>query len=338
MTKDPTPPPAANPGLTAAMGLTGQAGLTSGTDVSSLLQTILYGATGRQGVTSAPLTGFLPRWAQDNQQVAGLVAQGSVDPYLPIPNDPSTWQVYKGSGPAADPNAAKHNQLAHDYGDTPANAGTTGDTTTTVGQMMNEPYLWSEDEVASAIKKFQKAGLTSVVDFDSMQKAWSGLVQRAGAMYSMSSGKNKVTPWDVLDIYKNEMSKAGTTDPNAPFTGSRTTTQRNVSEISQGDAWAALKQTTTQLLGHDPSDQEVRDFAYRMNSLAAASPSISTTTTQYDKGQATNSNTTSKAGFNASDIQKSAYDQAQSDPDYAEFQSGSTYFNAALSALGQIGA
>ena len=91
------------------------------------------------------------------------------------------------------------------------------------------------------------------------------------------------------------------------------------------------------MLGRDPTDQEMRDFTYRMNQLAARNPSISKTITSYKNGEAVSQNTHTNPGFTAADMAQKAYDTAQSNPDYAEYQSATTYFNAALSALGPIG-
>lgn len=306
-------------------------------NLESIIQSVLLGATNnpRQGLTSQPLVNMnlMPRWARNNPELRKAVYGGGLDPYLPS-NDPGSWQVFISGSDMSKTTATSSATAAEQR------ATLRGDQTRTVSAVVNEPFLWDENEVADAIKKFQKAGVTSVVDFDSLQKAWSGLAQRAGAMYSLSSGQKKVTPWDVLDLYKSEVAKAGTggAGGSGGFTGTHTQTQKTVTEIREADAWSALRQTTSQLLGHDPDDQEVRDFAYRMNSLAAANPSISTTTGNYQDGQLTNSSTKTKPGFGSADVARNAYDDAQEDPDYAEYQSSTTYFNAALAALGEIGA
>lgn len=122
------------------------------------------------------------------------------------------------------------------------------------------------------------------------------------------------------------------------FTGSKTQTNTSVSQISEGEAWSTLRQGLQAMLGRDPSDEEVRDFTYRMNQLAAQNPAISETITRYKNGDAISSNTKSvDAGFSGGDVQEAAYHDAVNDPQYAEYQSATTYFNAALSALGAIG-
>jgi hypothetical protein len=124
---------------------------------------------------------------------------------------------------------------------------------------------------------------------------------------------------------------------NEPFTGNKTTTQRSVSEITEGEAWSSLQQTLSAMLGRDPSDEEVRQFTYKMNGLAAQNPAISKTITKYKDGEAVSSSTHTSGGFSAGDVAQSAYEKAQDNPEYGEYQAATTYFNAAMSALGAIG-
>ena len=208
------------------------------------------------------------------------------------------------------------------------------DRTLTAAQVKNLPYTWSEEKITSVMKLMRESGI-NVTTFEQMGQAWGNLVNRASMIYSMSEGKNKVTPWDVLDMYKSEAKAAGTlTDFE---NGSKTTVNRSVANITEGEAWASLQQTVSQMLGHDPSDQEVRDFAYKMNQLAAENPAITKTITKYRAGEATSSSSSTEGGFSAADMAKSAYEKAQGDPDYAEYQASTVYYNAALSALGAIG-
>lgn len=328
------PQPPQNSGLIQAM--LGQASAMGGS-IEEILQQTMLGMSGRQGLTSQPLTGLLPKWFYKSPQLVQAVTAGRLDPYLPT-NDPSSWRVFVGGGSMPAPNPRLSQKPTENFG--PELVREQGhDRTEMVNSVMNQPFLWDGDKVAEAIKKFQDAGVTGVTDFDSMQKAWSGLVQRAGAMYSLSSGQRKVTPWDVLDLYKTEMQKAGTFGGSESGGSPTTVTQRSrsVSTITHGDGWSALQNTLSRMLGRDPSDEEVRDFVGRMNHLAAKNPTITTSTTSGigTANQSTSSRT--KAGFNSNDILENAYRDAQSDDDYAEYQSASTYFNATLSALGAIG-
>lgn len=313
-----------------------QQGLTK-----SDIETLLLG-TVRQSLSTHPLQQRTPAWIP--APLRPYVRAGAVDPYLGT-GDQATWRVFMGGQKGYTVGTQRHGaapgqQVANDL----AKPYTTkkrvrGDKTVSLQQAMNEPYLWDEAEVGDAIKRFQAAGVTSVTDFNSLTEAWGAMVQRAGAMYSLSAGQRKVTPWDVLDLYKKEQIAAGIKpgpgDPN--FNGTLTQVSKSVSDISEGDAWASLQGTLSQMLGRDPSDEELRDFTYRMNSLAARNPSITKTIQRYKNGQIASTSSHTSAGFGANDVAEEAYQNAQADPEYAEYQAATTYFNALASALGPIG-
>lgn len=205
----------------------------------------------------------------------------------------------------------------------------------TVTRALNQPYLWDEQELDEAMKKMQDAGL-DVKSFDDVNSVWQGLVERAAKTYTISEGEKKVTPWDVLDLVKREDATAnGGEDPDN-FT--HVSTSKSVQDISEGEAWSVMQSNLSRMLGRDPSDQEVRDFAHRMNGLAARNPAISKTISTYKDGRLTNSTTREvDSGFTADDMMMKSYEDAQSDPEYGAYQAGATYFNATMGALGALG-
>lgn len=303
------------------------------------IQSMILGSV-RSSLTSQPLVGPMPWWVKSNPGFLAAVQNNAADPYLGAdPNDKAAWRVYMGGAHQG----AAHLVGSHTDKTRPhVTHGPGGDNTLTYAQALNQPLNWSADQTADAIKKFNAAGMP-VTNFNDLMAAWGSIVAKAAGMYSMSSGTKKVTPWDALDIFKDEQVKAGTfKDPYAPggalYTGNIARVERSVADIGEGEAWSALQSKLSDMLGRDPTDQETRDFTYRMHSLAAHNPSISKTIDHYVNGQNTGSTThTTTSGFSDGDIQEQAYQRAQSDPEYAEFQAGSTYFNAALSALGAIG-
>jgi hypothetical protein len=206
----------------------------------------------------------------------------------------------------------------------------------TVTRALNQPYLWDEEELDSAMKRMQDAGL-DVKSFDDVNSVWESLVERAAKTFTISEGEKKVTPWDVLDLIEREDEVAnGSAIDDENFT--HTSTSKSIQDISEGEAWATLQSNLSRMLGRDPSDQEVRDFTHRMNGLAARNPSISRTVSTYKDGRLSNSTTREvDSGFTADDMAMTSYEDAQANPEYGAFQAATTYYNSAVSALGAIG-
>ena len=326
--------------LESLSGLVGGSAPGQPLDLPSLLENTAMAVTGRKGATGSIFSGVLPAWAKDlSPEVLGA---NDFDPYLGIVSQPGDERVFMGDHKSTEVTSfAGHmgRPESPTSADLPANLPPESkvqhdDKTLTATQVMNLPYSWDEAKITDVMKRMRKSGL-NITTFDQLTQTWGSMVNRASLMYSLSEGKNKVTPWDVLDMYKSEAKAAGSLVDYE--SGTRTSTSKSIAHVTEGEAWSSLQQTLSQMLGHDPSDQEVRDFTYRMNQLAAANPSISKTIAKYKAGDVTSSSTTTEGGFSGADVAQAAYQKAQGDPDYAEFQAGTTYYNAALSALGAIG-
>jgi hypothetical protein len=335
-----------NPDLMAELMGGGAGGVAQPQSLEEALMGTSLSMVGRQALTGSTFKGSLPPWATDLSPE--ILSNPDFDPYLGVVSQGGDERVYMGTKtykqtpPAPfDPTEAGASRPSGDgvefrSGATPDQTVTKkekGPKTLTSTQAKNLPYTWTEEEVADAMQKMQGAGI-AVKSFDDMLGVWGSMVDRAAMTYGMSSGERKVTPWDVLDLYKAEAKASGTFQD---LNGTKTTTSRSVSDVTEGEAWSSLQGTLSQLLGRDPNDQELRDFTYRMNQQAAANPSISKTITQFKNGEAVSSNTHTSGGFTAGDVAQAAYEGAQDDKGYAEYQSATTYYNAAISALGAIG-
>ena len=325
--------------------------------------------TGRQALTGMPFLSGLPTWAIQAAQ-NGAMSNPDFDPYLGIVSQQGDERVYLGrhgtkvpisfdqwddefdvntkdlkdreENRAANQRIDQQNKVERQLGNDPSQqAGPKKkrrvDTTATATQVKNQPYLWDEQEVTEALKKFRRAGVP-VETFDDLVQAWGSMVDRAAYTYSLSEGAKKITPWDVLDMYKSEAKAAGSyVDYQERMNGTQTSVQRSVAEITEGQAFTVLQDNLSRLLGRDPSDDEVKDYLHRMNSLAAANPSITQTVQRFKNGEVVSTNQHTDPGFTAQDMQMAAYKSAQADDGYAETQAATTYFNALQSALGALG-
>ena len=320
---------ASSGGGSSVDGLLAQALAEAGIDPSNPTATV---ADPSSPLTYAALsvsqrTSFLPAWARD-LKVVGLgkedeppemfVFMRDMDRRVPGVENPTEFDTPQGLRSGTTESEVVSTSKAQ-----------------TVTRAMNQPYLWDEEELDEAMKKMQDAGL-DVKSFDDVNSVWQGLVERAAKTYTFSEGEKKVTPWDVLDLIKREDETAnGGEDPDN-FT--HVSTSKSVQDISEGEAWSTLQSNLSRMLGRDPSDQEVRDFTHRMNTLAARNPAISKTISTYKDGRLTNSTTKEvESGFTADDMAMTAYENAQSDPEYGAFQAATTYYNSAIQALGAIG-
>lgn len=279
-------------------------------------------------MTAGQMQSLLPAWARD-LQVAGLGKEEQPPELFVFMRD--TKKMGTTTLPGA-PGTADPTQYQVE--------GVTGETSKaqTVTRALNQPYLWEDEELDEAMKKMQQAGL-DVKTFEDVNSVWKGLVERAAITFSASEGEKKVTPWDVLDMVKRETKSEGVDGEGGEdenFTVK--STNRSIQDISEGEAWSVLQSNLSRMLGRDPGDDEIRDFAFRMNQLAAKNPAISKTVSRYKDGRLASSNTTEvDSGFTGDDMLKAAYDSAQQDSEYAEYQGATTYFNALQSALGEIG-
>lgn len=268
----------------------------------------------------------LPRWARD-LKVLGMGATEDIPPAFVYMRE---QRVPAGTD---DPTQFDTPRGLREGNDVPEEGSRTQ--AQTIDRALNQPYLWDDEELDDAMKRMQDAGY-DVKSFDDVNDVWQGLVDRAAKTYTFSKGEKKVTPWDVLDLIKREDESANGGEDDENFT--HVSTSKTVQDISEGEAWATLQSNLSRMLGRDPSDQEVRDFTHRMGQLAARNPAISKTISTYKDGRLTNSTTREvDSGFTADDMMKNAYDTAQADPEYGAFAAASTYYNAAVSALGAIG-
>lgn len=231
-------------------------------------------------------------------------------------------------------------------GDKPITSTTRQRTYLTVDQFMSRFDNAAREDFLKLRNMFVAAGIvspgasayTTRNAFEALLEGVSSPTQDGAKMSPMGYVKNLIRMNGVDPDKIGSGENYGIDPATQPFTGTKTRTDRSVAHLGEGEAWTALRGTLTQMLGRDPEDQEVREFAFKMNQLAAENPSISETIQRYKDGDLVSTRTESiDEGFNESDVAREAYEDAQSDPEYAEYQAGVTYFNSVMSALGAIG-
>lgn len=128
-------------------------------------------------------------------------------------------------------------------------------------------------------------------------------------------------------------------DP-ADFPYKKTTTSKSVDVLNPKDAKALTRAVLQQELGRDPTQGEYEDFLSALNAAEAENPDVSRTTTTYRLDPVTEGPYVSKQrtvttqGIGEAGLSQVAYDKAQRNPNWAEWQAMGTYFPALLSALG----
>jgi len=194
-------------------------------------------------------------------------------------------------------------------------------------------------------QRFIKAGFKVDTNQD-LLKAWQTAVGWASDSYL--KGGRKLTPWDAID----EIGAAnGEADKSKEITVTDTSNiSRNVNLSTEQEARGALIAASQNLLGRDPTKDEVKLFTKALNALQRANPQVSassgqqvtegvgqdvlktaegTTTVNRNRSTSTGSTVTT-GGF---DQAQYAIDVAKSQSDYAEYQAETNFMDALLSAI-----
>jgi len=215
------------------------------------------------------------------------------------------------------------------------------------------PVQWMESD-PSKLKQLVNTGILNKVPgfnpgmgMPEIISAWDELV-KASYEVNQSNGKTKnYTPWDILNTYSNPKSGYGTvkdgdwlydstTGEKVKYVGpkSKTTTNRDVNLSSAEDVKALTTSVLTQALGRAPTAAEVAQYKSTINAQENANPALTTTTQTFDdQGNAVSQSSKETGGFDASAQQQLVQDQAAKSPEFAKYQSGTTYWNAMMQML-----
>ncbi len=133
----------------------------------------------------------------------------------------------------------------------------------------------------------------------------------------------------------NKISKEGTSASSSSgygttgFDGTRTTSRSNVTKYSPSKVQAAAEKTYISALGRQPTKAELAALRQALNHASEQNPVVSTTTTDYNNGRATDSHTVTEGGIDAG---QKILNEARGEEGYAEYQA-LNYFNALQQAL-----
>jgi hypothetical protein len=105
------------------------------------------------------------------------------------------------------------------------------------------------------------------------------------------------------------------------------------------DAKNLVRGMLQQELGRDPTQGEYEDFLSAIHAAEAQDPTTQKTTSTYtldnnDQLRLASQNTVTHAGIGAAGVEQLAYERAQQQPSWAEWQAMGTYAPALFAALG----
>jgi len=191
---------------------------------------------------------------------------------------------------------------------------------------------------------------------DEGREAYKNLLETASD-YFMSSGL-QVTPEDVLrsrvayrlkgsgiqwdgnlDAFDDGLGSKAKEADNRPKPGTYTTTATSIDFMNPQDARNLVRGTLQQELGRDPTQGEYEDFLSAIHAAEREDPSTQKTTSTYvldknDNLRLSDQQTVSHQGIGSAGLQQLAYEKAQRQPGWAEWQAMGTYAPALFQALG----
>jgi hypothetical protein len=123
-----------------------------------------------------------------------------------------------------------------------------------------------------------------------------------------------------------------------PKPGSYTTKSSSVDFMNPQDAKNMVRSTLQAELGRDPTQGEYEDFLSAVHAAEASNPSTQTTTSKYvldknDNLRLAAQHSTSQQGIGSAGLEQIAYEKAQRQPGWAEWQAMGTYAPALFQAL-----
>lgn len=292
------------------------------------------------GGLSSPVTQQLTLWRQAMQQ-------GGSDWHL----DPNAVHVYMGKVryPASRPGSDAALTRYQPGGPRTANRTATADA------LLSEFNTWSVERKRAMARKLAQAGMlgtipagmtvdefVKTVSLAEVEKAYEAVLLESGRRYA--SGQ-EITPTQLINQHRDWQvanGGAGGSGSESPYANKTiTTTHTSVSRDiwHPKDAKALARATIKRELGRDPTPEEFEDFVAAIQTAQEDNPARTRTKTRtkYDEhGSPTRTKSWSRTsgGIGAEGLGEIALEQAQDNPEWAEWQAVGTYFPALINMLG----
>lgn len=176
--------------------------------------------------------------------------------------------------------------------------------------------------------KLYRAGIISdPSDMDSIFSQWSSAVDYAGRVYTATNGKTKITPWDALQT-RIGLAQAAYNKAH-PTNTDRTTTSTATDVLTNGDANNMITAMYQNQLGRNPDKGELSRYRSMLINKSESNPTVTNTTTHYDKtGNATTQNSVQTGGYSSDAANSDLTSKIQADPDWGAYQAATTYMQA----------
>lgn len=190
---------------------------------------------------------------------------------------------------------------------------------------------WSDAQQKALAKKAWYLGLiASPDDIEGAFQAWKYAVGRAG---DYAQAGRQMDPSDAMDLLAAGSPAAQQQrDVNGRAGQTVTQKQRQINLTDPVQARSLIEQAFQQSMGRDPTDAEYRTLLASLHSQQQANPTVTQTTQKYDNqgNPLPDSTSTTSGGIDPSAFVQQA---AQNDPEAAQYQAGTFYFNTLMKAL-----
>lgn len=205
-----------------------------------------------------------------------------------------------------------------------------------LSEAQGEFYRWSEDDRRKWGQHLLALGLIDDGDesnWQTLKEMWFDVVSEAA---NLTTAGKRVDPWKAAELIagSDRPGGAGGGASARGFTGSRSQTSRSVDLTDPATAKALVNDVLSRQLGRAATDAEVEEFRNVLNTAERANPTVTSSTTTYQDGNAVSQSSTTSGGLGASGAQQVVEDAVSELPERQSYQAASLYFNALLGSLG----